>query len=688
MKINAQELVLLNRRNLKNSESAPQTTPETTTVSNPESTMKALNLQGMNNISFQGVNTALVKKFGSKAAVLLTVLGGTLATQSCDKLAMPEPMKYPVEQPNDTTIIKIENNTNVETNVTIENNTDALIALLAQWMANQSAENAELRAQVAALLEELRALREDVNNGIADLSATQKALYEKQLEAFDLLKLQYANDVEQTQKIANLEARIEEIKALVESGQLKYSEAIDEVKKILESINGKLDGILGAIVDVQGHVRKLTDLGKLNEEQNANIIARLDDLTKLIETGQLEQAKAFIELYGISNDILNEMIINNKYNEKELAEIKVIQNQLANILIEVQLGNMDAQEGFDKISELLSKLSGQLDNITAMLQGELNKINTQLDMLVKLGQIDSKQDAKINEQIEELKALIANGQIQQAQALAGIYEIEKLILEQMIENNKYNGAFKEVLGQVEQDLTRIENAINNKEINVEVGTDEIESLIAKLSAQLEKIQASIDSLLKEVSSGFANLKAYAQAYDIKWANLMDMLKNYDGDLEELKAGQKDVKFFLNEQLKEIKSLKDLIKDLDITNGGNGSGNSGLTIEDLRAMFKELGDTYYNAFENFVKDNMPEATDTATIEKLLASIDKKLDNLQQPIDYSDDLANITSILEQLAARPDYSEKLDKIIELLEQFECNCNCGGSNEGIIGDLEDLLG
>ena len=102
------------------------------------------------------------------------------------------------------------------------------------------------------------------------------------------------------------------------------------------------------------------------------------------------------------------------------------------------------------------------------------------------------------------------------------------------------------------------------------------------------------------------------------------------------------------------------------------------------MLKDLGDYYYAEFEKFVKNNLP---DNAEIKDLLASIDKKLDNLEKPIDYSDDLAKITSLLEKLAAQPDYNEKLDEIIRLLKEFKCNCECGGSNEGIIGDLEDML-
>ena len=816
MKINAQEIVLLNRRNMKNGESAPQTTTETT-VSNPEQTMNALNLQGMNNISFQGVNAAVLKNIGKKALIPLAIAAGAFTTQSCDK-ALWDPnatINYPLDQGKDTTIVNITNQVTSNVTVTIIKESDELLAILMQLLDNIQNDNAELRAQVASLIDEIKALREDMNKGLADIAEAQKRAYEQQLQTYELMKLAYANDLDMAAKLATIETRITEIKALVAAGNLSFEEASAEIQKLLQGISGKLDGIYAAINTIQDHVEKLVDQGKLNNTQNELIAAKLENLTLLVELGQLDRAKAFVELYGISNEILNQLIENNKYNSEELSQLREIQGQLANILLEVQKGNMDAQEGFNKISELLDKISGQLtdieaaisgelnkvntllnelveqgyieiaqnqslsaqvayltdlikkgdieeakafamlfdinkqiltqlivnnyqnasiqgqlnaalaelnnienaiknntitveegnkqvqdlindvkteleningslDDIKAMLHGELNKINTQLNTLVEQGYINIAQNQSLQAQVTNLVELVEKGLISQEEALAQIYNINKQILSEMIENNRYNGAFKEVLGQIEQDLTRIENAIENQDISVEVGTDQLEVLIGNLSAQLEKIQASLDKLLSEVSLGFSMVEAYNKSYEAKWNKLMNYLANFDGDLATLIEGQKDIKYFLNEQLKELNAIKKAIAELDITSGGDGTGSSGITVEELKDMLKGLGDYYYNSFENFVKDNLPS---TAKIDDLLASIDKKLDNLQKPIDYSDDLAKITSLLEKLAARPDYSKKLDKIIELLEQFECNCQCGGSNEGIIGDLEDML-
>ena len=67
----------------------------------------------------------------------------------------------------------------------------------------------------------------------------------------------------------------------------------------------------------------------------------------------------------------------------------------------------------------------------------------------------------------------------------------------------------------------------------------------------------------------------------------------------------------------------------------------------------------------------------------------MDNLK---DYTKQLNEIIELLKGInLSAPEYADKLDRIIELLENFKCNCNCGadsGDNEGIVGDLGDLLG
>ena len=88
MKINAQEILLVNKTR-KLGETTPETTGDKTIdapVSNPESTLKALELQGKNNLAFQGVNQSLLQKARQlpKAAVMaMAILAGSSSMTSC-----------------------------------------------------------------------------------------------------------------------------------------------------------------------------------------------------------------------------------------------------------------------------------------------------------------------------------------------------------------------------------------------------------------------------------------------------------------------------------------------------------------------------------------------------------------------------------------------------------------------------
>ena len=504
---------------------------------------------------------------------------------------------------------------------------------------------------------------------------------------------------EELKQLYEIQNQLVNILLEVQKGNMDVQTGFDKINELLGQLSGQLDNVLASL---QGELNKANTLlnelvqqGYVDIDQMQSLQAQLTNLVELVEKGQIDQAKAFAEMYNINKAILNQLIVNNMQNSAIQGQLYGIQVELNNIENAIKNGTLTYEEGNKQIQELIGDLkselegiNGSLDEIKAMLQGELNKMNEMLNQLVEQGHINIAQNQRLQAQLTNLVELVEKGQIDQAKALAEIYDINKSIIEQMIENNRYNAAFKDLLASYEQDLADIENAIKNQEISVEVGTDQLEILIenlaAKLSAQLDKIQATLDSILKEVSLGFGMVDSYNKLYEANWSKLMNMLANFDGDLSELINGQKDIKKYLNEQIKQLEEIKKMIKEIDVTNGGNGSGSSGITVEQLENMLKDLGDYYYAEFEKFVKNNLP---DNAEIKDLLASIDKKLDNLEKPIDYSDDLAKITSLLEKLAAQPDYNEKLDEIIKILKEFKCNCECGGSNEGIIGDLEDML-
>ena len=116
--------------------------------------------------------------------------------------------------------------------------------------------------------------------------------------------------------------------------------------------------------------------------------------------------------------------------------------------------------------------------------------------------------------------------------------------------------------------------------------------------------------------------------------------------------------------------------------GNFDGK-GLKIAIVASRFNEFitKELIGGAEDTLLRHNV----NTDDIEALLAKIDSRLEQIQGNSEILDKIYNLLKDIDW--TNPDYSAKLDRIIEILENFKCNCECGGNNEGIIGDLEDVL-
>ena len=89
MNINAKELLMLDKAKYArmNNQPVPTTTSTETPVTNPNSGMKALEIQANNNIAFQGGMTKVAQKSVKKLAPMLAAgLFAALASQSCIKM--------------------------------------------------------------------------------------------------------------------------------------------------------------------------------------------------------------------------------------------------------------------------------------------------------------------------------------------------------------------------------------------------------------------------------------------------------------------------------------------------------------------------------------------------------------------------------------------------------------------------
>ena len=86
--------------------------------------------------------------------------------------------------------------------------------------------------------------------------------------------------------------------------------------------------------------------------------------------------------------------------------------------------------------------------------------------------------------------------------------------------------------------------------------------------------------------------------------------------------------------------------------------------------------------NWLDLNQGLTPDFTTIEGLLNSIDEKLENIPNNKDI------LVQIFEKIKNSPNYTEHLEEIKELIKQCIHDCKCGNNNEGVLGELDKILG
>lgn len=630
MKISAQELVLLNRRNLKNEGTTTSTTSpvETPTVS-PEATMNALHAQGMNNISFQSAKAAVVKKAAQTLALAGGLFAASMATQSCAIRDDLEAIKDMYQRDSAGVVVNVNNSYNVS--VVVNNDIEPLIALLMQMMEQNKEADTATQEQLKAMLEELINIKSQLQENQIALVEAQTKIYEIQLKILEQLIQSNKNDETMQDQLANIEKSLAEIKLAVENGDMTIADGIKAVEELLGQINGKMDNVIEVLKNIQA------------------------DFQKFYAQYEQDKEKAFEYLGGIyeNGKLNNDLLV--KYGDYVVAmnhSVKMIKENTDKLINNIQNNHEEVIDVMKNLSAEERKLMEEMFNFYGLKFEDL-----------------------INMTSEKIVELLRN--------FSETYEkTEGKQVELMLEiNDKLNF----VANWPGLDNSGIEDALKDLTDAVNNGSAGVAGKLENIDDRLAEMQKTLNRLASTVSSGFANVEKYNAEFAKDWDKLMAWMENFDGDLSVLEAGQKDIKFFLNEQLKELNAIKEAIKELDIAAGGNGNGSSNLEIEDLRKMLEELGDKYLAAFEQIIVDNK---LDLGYIEDLLETIEGKIGALKQPIDYSKDLAELKDLLAKLQAQPDYSEKLDEIIKLIKEFKCNCDCGGSNEGILGDLNDLLG
>ena len=559
------------------------------------------------------------------------------------------------------------------------------------------------------------------NNTLNDMKEQNDSLIvlsNKQLEALADIKNSIVNanidsNANFDKVIETLNVNKNELIAVLEKMGYSYEEIIKmTASQIIEAI----DNNTATVVKSNELLYKITEYISILPEIKEN-----GDITN----NQLE------ELYNLYLEIVNS---EDKYSEEvinkmeelvgKLENIEGILNDISATLKELLSGFLSFYNDYKNDKDMEFKLLGQLykngkiqtsilasmNETTKSMSENITGIKENTDLLLEIVQ----DDTRYQELIEAIKNIQAGGEVEiDYQRLEDMLKMMGLTitdainmsssqLEQAIKNfqNTYVNVEQKQTEELQTIQAKIDDlqiflsnndnnqeiidAINNITVAIGNGNEDVTNELKNLTEQLNKLQQAIDAIYKAIGEQAAITNTYLEKYDTKFDGILGMLGSIDSKLNTIIANQKTAEIYLDNLLKAVAELKEEIQKLQ---NEAGDGGSSITLEQLEELWKQHDEANFNKYKELIENlDINVDVNTTTIEELLKSIDAKMEYIN---DNSEILNQILDMLKGIDwSNPDYSSKLDRIIEILENFKCNCECGGNNEGILGDLEDVLG
>lgn len=553
MNINAINEISMKKNNFKLREANPQPTTPETTPAKPEKVMNALHLQGMNNISFQANSAKLVeatKKLAQKAAIALPLLTGAgiaMTTTSCEPWWDPEPLVYPLDNPNkkDSVVINVDVDNEVNININMDQ------ALIAEWLEKLYNQNQISQEQNTAWQAEMLELIKKYGN---DAEAYQAAM----LKFAAQIALSSSTSAENSEKIL---ARIEEIEAMWENGEITWNKALE----LLSQINGKLDGILDRL-DIMAEENEAYHESMLREQNKANEL-----LDKLVN-GQLT-IKDFNELKEILKNIEGDVGVI-KMNTLDLIALAKDPTRHEELIETIKNSQNDPIE-FEKFEELF-KFYGLTIADAVTMTGE--ELAAKLELFMeKYAASEALNQQKLDEISAKIGKLLDNvGKLSNdLNTYYGIYEGYW---------NKALGSLANISGDVsglkdlQKDANKMLNALLNKadefgellKDNEGMTVDEFkEALQERDQKQYEKwVQFTIDMGLDKLAGDVATIKDLVAAMKGK----LDGMKDYSAQLDRIIAKLDGLDLTAAENQKILKAIEEAIKnhkcDCNCSNGNH------------------------------------------------------------------------------------------------------------------------
>lgn len=481
---------------------------------------------------------------------------------------------------------------------------------------------------------------------------------------------------------------------------------------------------------------------EINNNNNVTINLSIDDQQALIEAFKegIDALLKKIDELGLKIDTYGDQIIklltsNNSYL-KSIAEELKNQGEQQDEIIKI-LTNINST--CDTIKDLIEATNENITVNGESIKGQLTEILN----AIKNGQAGSTE--QLNIYMEQLKELLKTLIEQQGDQIEIDKDSNLTLNEILAKLDKMEGTTGEKLEALLEILKNIEsigNDINNK-LDVIIGkfenafpdNSDIKASLERIEQYLKENNEKTDvtnNLLTELLNKY-------QSGGLSQEDLQKLLDAIAANGDKIDVTNQLLTKYGEETAVQLANILAAIKNINVGGGGSGADIEAL-LDKVLAKMDENTAAIIDAIGN-IKPGTGGTVDLSSLEKMLAELLEltgKNNNILTDINGKMDVLNLTtkSIEEKLEAEfgknderytnicnlleaiknqggsggagfddSKLLEKLDKILNKLDDIlaaikdhkvtvdvtgkvECNCNCGGNHEGILGDLEDILG
>ena len=499
---------------------------------------------------------------------------------------------------------------------------------------------------------------------------------------------------------------ISDQKALIEA----FKEGIDALLAKMDELGLKVDKygdqIIKLLTDNNTYLKNisnsLTDQG-YKQDQIIEILTNINSTVSTIES----LVKATNETLVVNGKNVNAQltaILNAIKNGQatSMDQLDHYMEELRNLLYQVITNQKDDIKINEENGMTLDKILEALQNMDGMTSDKLEKMLEILQSIESIGQdISGKLDeiiGKFDKQFED-NAAIKNA----------LDKIEEYLKNHNDKTDVTNNLLTQLLDKfnngsmTEEMLQKILDAISKNGDKI----DATNQLLAKIQDQDEKFQKNILNAINELGANIVtqlnNVIAVIKASGDTGKNIEALLNKVLEKLDTMDKNQKENAEKIIETINNFKvtggdvdlsSIEKLLQDLiNMTSGNND------ILKDINAKMDVLTLTIERAKDEIL-EKMPDDPNTdAILKKLDEFMNLSNSNSSNILSKMDTIINLlNNIKDSTYDDSELMAKLDEILAAIKdhnvtvnvegEVTCNCNCGQNHEGIIDNLEDVLG